>query len=225
VSPVATRVRGVIAAACRRWCLQRRAVCTEHGGNGEGTQTLRVCAARRGEGRRYGAPIRRDRWSGESGVAAGHIDPLWGTVGQAPWRPLTGKGHIPSDLVVDHWTSDGESISRRDVLLLHDVWATSNRFSSNKMTSTISTVEVFITTSCGIWLFPRGVRVTDAAIRQWGRKGGQVYAHQQRRQRPKPGDIWPVDERFLTIKGARHDLWRAVDRVLNSQGALCRMSA
>ena len=29
--------------------------------------------------------------------------------------------HIPSDLVVDHWTSDGESISHRDVLLLHDV--------------------------------------------------------------------------------------------------------
>jgi hypothetical protein len=28
-------------------------------------------------------------------------------------------------LVVDHWTSDGESRSHRDVLLLHDVWTTS----------------------------------------------------------------------------------------------------
>ena len=25
-------------------------------------------------------------------------------------------GHIPSDLVVDHWTSDGESSSHRDAL-------------------------------------------------------------------------------------------------------------
>ena len=29
--------------------------------------------------------------------------------------------HIPSDLVVDHWTSDGESSAHRDVLLLHNV--------------------------------------------------------------------------------------------------------
>src|SRR5712691_2140449 len=46
--------------------------------------------------------------------------------------------HIPSDLVVDHWTSDGESSSHRDVLLLHDVWTTSNRLSGHKITSTIS---------------------------------------------------------------------------------------
>src|SRR5712691_10923673 len=43
-----------------------------------------------------------------------------------------------SDLVVDHWTSDGESRSHRDVLLLHDVWTTSNRLSGHKITSTIS---------------------------------------------------------------------------------------
>jgi hypothetical protein len=35
------------------------------------------------------------------------------------------KNHIPSDFVADHWTSDGESSSHRDVLLLHDVWTTS----------------------------------------------------------------------------------------------------
>src|SRR6266702_219925 len=28
--------------------------------------------------------------------------------------------HIPPNLVVDHWTSDGESSSHRDVLLRHD---------------------------------------------------------------------------------------------------------
>jgi len=29
---------------------------------------------------------------------------------------LNQKVHIPSDLVVDHWTSDGESSSHRDAL-------------------------------------------------------------------------------------------------------------
>ena len=46
--------------------------------------------------------------------------------------------HIPSDLVVDHWTSDSESSSHRDVLVLHDVWTTSNRLSGYKITTTIS---------------------------------------------------------------------------------------
>ena len=43
-----------------------------------------------------------------------------------------------NDLVVDHWTSGGESRSHRDVLLLHDVWTTSNCLSGHKITSTIS---------------------------------------------------------------------------------------
>jgi len=29
--------------------------------------------------------------------------------------------HIPSNLVVDQWASDGESRSHRDFLVLHDV--------------------------------------------------------------------------------------------------------
>src|SRR5262245_40900801 len=56
-----------------------------------------------------------------------------------PWRQLyCSKCHIPSDLVVDHWTSDGASRSYRDVLLLHDVWTTSNRLSGHKITLIIS---------------------------------------------------------------------------------------
>jgi len=51
----------------------------------------------------------------------------------------TRKTHIPSNLVVDHGTSDGESSSHRNILLLHDVWTTSNRLSGHKITSTIST--------------------------------------------------------------------------------------
>src|SRR6185312_12481146 len=61
-------------------------------------------------------------------------------------------------------------------------------------------------------LFERGVIVTYEAIRQWCRKFGQEYANQLRRRRPRPGDKWHLDEVFLTINGARHYLWRAVDQ-------------
>jgi len=62
-----------------------------------------------------------------------------------------------------------------------------------------------------VWL-ERGVVVTYEAIRKWGRKLGQHYATQLRRRRPRPGDKWRLDEVFLTIKGERQYLWRAVDQ-------------
>ncbi len=61
-------------------------------------------------------------------------------------------------------------------------------------------------------LLERGVIVTYEAIRKWCRKFGQQYANQLRRRRPRPGDKWHMDEVFLTIKGERHYLWRAVDQ-------------
>jgi putative transposase len=61
-------------------------------------------------------------------------------------------------------------------------------------------------------LFARGVIVTYEAIRKWCRKFGQHYANQLRRRRPQPGDKWHLDEVFLTIKGQRYYLWRAVDQ-------------
>ena len=61
-------------------------------------------------------------------------------------------------------------------------------------------------------LFARGVIVTYEAIRKWCRKFGQAYANELRRRRPEPGDKWHLDEVFLTIHGARHYLWRAVDQ-------------
>jgi putative transposase len=61
-------------------------------------------------------------------------------------------------------------------------------------------------------LFARGVIVSYEAIRKWCRKFGQQYANQLRRRRPKPGDKWPLDEVFLTIRGKRHYVWRAVDQ-------------
>ena len=61
-------------------------------------------------------------------------------------------------------------------------------------------------------LFARGIIVTSEAIRQWCRKFGHAYAKQLRHRRPRPGDTWHLDEVFLTIRGERHDLWRAVDQ-------------
>src|SRR5262245_43144966 len=61
-------------------------------------------------------------------------------------------------------------------------------------------------------LFARGIIVSHEASRQWCRKFGQACANQLRRRRPRPGDTWHLDEVFLTINGARHDLWRAVDQ-------------
>jgi putative transposase len=61
-------------------------------------------------------------------------------------------------------------------------------------------------------LFARGVIVSYEALRKWCRKFGQGYANQLRRRRPQPGDKWHLDEVFLTIKGERHYLWRAVDQ-------------
>ena len=57
----------------------------------------------------------------------------------------------------------------------------------------------------------RGITVTYEAIRKWCRKFGQQYANLLRR-RPRTGDKWHMDEAFLTIKGTRHYLWRAVVR-------------
>src|SRR5436309_2057881 len=61
-------------------------------------------------------------------------------------------------------------------------------------------------------LLERGIDVTHAAIRPWCLQCGQDYAKQLKRRRAQPGDTWHLDEVFLTIHGARHDLWRAVDQ-------------
>jgi putative transposase len=61
-------------------------------------------------------------------------------------------------------------------------------------------------------LLARGIIVTYEASRKWCLKFGQAYANQLRRRRPRPGDTWHLDEVFLTINGARHSLWRAVDQ-------------
>jgi putative transposase len=61
-------------------------------------------------------------------------------------------------------------------------------------------------------LAQRGIVVTYETVRQWCLKFGQTYAHELRRRRPRCGDKWHMDEVFLTIRGERHYLWRAVDQ-------------
>ena len=61
-------------------------------------------------------------------------------------------------------------------------------------------------------LAERGVTVSYEAIRSWCRKFGPEYARTLRRRQGRLGDIWHVDELFITIRGQRHYLWRAVDQ-------------
>lgn len=81
--------------------------------------------------------------------------------------------------------------------------------------------------SHGVWLYhrftlsfrdvedllaQRGVIVTSETVRQWCRKFGPGYARTLRSRQGQRGDIWPMDEVFVQIRGERHALWRAVDQ-------------
>lgn len=61
-------------------------------------------------------------------------------------------------------------------------------------------------------MLERGLVVSYETIRRRVRQGGQVYANQLRRRRPRPGDKWHLDEVFIRINGTQHYLWHAVDQ-------------
>jgi len=61
-------------------------------------------------------------------------------------------------------------------------------------------------------LAERGIHVSYEAIRQWCRKFGPAYARAARRREGRLGDTWYLDEVFVTIRGQRYYLWRAVDQ-------------
>jgi putative transposase len=61
-------------------------------------------------------------------------------------------------------------------------------------------------------LAERGVEVTYETIRRWCGKFGPDYARKLRRRQGRLGDSWFLDEVFVTIRGQRHYLWRAVDQ-------------
>ena len=61
-------------------------------------------------------------------------------------------------------------------------------------------------------LAERGITVSYEAIGSWCWKFGPAYARTLRRRQGRLGDIWHVDEVFITIRGERHYLWRTVDQ-------------
>ena len=61
-------------------------------------------------------------------------------------------------------------------------------------------------------LAERGITVSYEAIRCWCIKFGSPYARSLRRKQVRLGDICYVDEVFITIRGKRHYLRRAVDQ-------------
>ena len=54
--------------------------------------------------------------------------------------------------------------------------------------------------------------VSDQSIRHWCETFGLAYARRLRRRAEPVGDTWHLDELFVTIRGQRHYLWRAVDQ-------------
>ena len=61
-------------------------------------------------------------------------------------------------------------------------------------------------------LAQRGITVSYEAIRLWCLTFGSVYARRLNRRQGRLGDIWHLDEVFVTIQGQRRYLWRAVDQ-------------
>jgi putative transposase len=60
-------------------------------------------------------------------------------------------------------------------------------------------------------LAERGLDLSYETVRRWAAKFGTAYAKRLRRNRPRPGDRWHLDEMFVSIGGRQMYLWRAVD--------------
>src|SRR4029453_3169731 len=58
----------------------------------------------------------------------------------------------------------------------------------------------------------RGITVSYESIRQWCETFGFAYARRLRQRAGPVGDTWHLDELFVTIRGQRQYLWRAVDQ-------------
>ncbi len=61
-------------------------------------------------------------------------------------------------------------------------------------------------------LAERGIVVSYETIRQWCERFGPGYAARLKRRQGRLGDTWHLDEVFVTIRGQRQYLWRAVDQ-------------
>jgi putative transposase len=61
-------------------------------------------------------------------------------------------------------------------------------------------------------LAERGVIVSYESIRRWCLKFGPLYRRSLKRREGRLGDVWHVDEVFITFRGQIYYLWRAVDQ-------------
>lgn len=61
-------------------------------------------------------------------------------------------------------------------------------------------------------MLARGVDVSYKPIRRWTVKFGRLIAQFPRQRRPRPGDVWHLDEVVVKIVGRSYWLWRAVDQ-------------
>lgn len=61
-------------------------------------------------------------------------------------------------------------------------------------------------------LAQRGISVSYESVRRWCLRFGPHYARNLRKQCPRNGDTWLLDEVFVSIGGQRHYLWRAIDQ-------------
>jgi len=62
-------------------------------------------------------------------------------------------------------------------------------------------------------LAERGILVSYETIRSWCNKLGPAYARMIKKRRGSPGDTWYLNEvYFVTVRGERRYLWRAVDQ-------------
>jgi putative transposase len=61
-------------------------------------------------------------------------------------------------------------------------------------------------------LAERGVGVSYESVRLWCNKFGPLFSKRLKRKHPGFGDTFFIDEVFVTIKGKRFYLWRAVDQ-------------
>ena len=57
-----------------------------------------------------------------------------------------------------------------------------------------------------------GIETSYETVRNWEGKFGHLYANAIRRNRPKAGDKWHLDEVVIKISGEIFYLWRAVDQ-------------
>ena len=62
------------------------------------------------------------------------------------------------------------------------------------------------------WLAERGIEVSYESVRLWCNKFGPLFSKRLKRQHPGFGDTFFIDEVFVSIKGQRFYLRRAVDQ-------------